>query len=216
MFRKDYLVRMIEEMTEVVATVFSLKQQKKHKEALWKLDEELKRQFRLNSQMLHTLSVKDIIEMFKLGDNAEADKLQSMARLMKEEGLIYIELDETDEGLTRLMKALHLFIYSTFHGADKQLWNVDKEIREILQAVSGYRPPAETEKLLFRYEESEGRLDKAEDILFRLRKDGELGTEEAAAFYERLLQLDDETLVSGGLPREEVLEGQREIDTANA
>lgn len=211
MFRRDYLVRMIEEMTEVVATVFSLKQQKKHTEALWELDEQFKKQFRLGSQMLNSLSVKDIIEMFKLGDKVEADKLQSMARLLKEEGLIHLELDQKDAGLMRLMKALHLFIYSTFHGADKNLWNVDKEIQETLEAVKGYRPPADTEKLLFRYEEEEGRLDKAEDILFRLRQDGELGDEDAAAFYERLLKLDDEALERGGLPREEVLEGQREV-----
>lgn len=211
MLRRDYLVRMIEEMTEVVATVFTLKQQKKHKEALWELDEQFKRQFRLNSQMLNSLSVKDIIDMFRLGDKVEADKLQSIARLMKEEGLIHLELDQQEVGLTRLMKALHLFIYSTFHGADKKLWNVDEEIQETREAIKGYRPPAETEKLLFRYEEEEGRLDKAEDILFRLRQDGEMSDEETYAFYERLLKLDDEFLEQGGLPREEVLEGQAEV-----
>ncbi|WP_138494754.1 DUF6483 family protein [Paenibacillus pinistramenti] len=218
MLRRDYLVRMIEDMTEAVVTVFGLKQQKKHTEALWKLDDLFKRHFRLNSQLLNSLSVKDIIDMFRLGDKVEADKLQSMARLMKEEGLVYLEMNDTDEGLKRLMKALHLFIYSTFHGADKELWGVDKEVGETLAAVKGYRLPADTEKLLLSYEEQEGRFDKAEDCLFRLRKDGEVGSEEAAAFYRRLLQLDDEALERGGLPREEVLEGlelvEKEADNA--
>ncbi|ANS75813.1 hypothetical protein AWM70_15480 [Paenibacillus yonginensis] len=207
MLRRDYLVRMIEDMTEAVGAIFGLKQQKKHTEALWEVDDLFKRHFRLNSQLLNSLSVKDIIDMFRLGDKVEADKLQSMARLMKEEGLIYLELNNSDEGLKRLMKALHLFIYSVFHGADKELWSVDKEVSGVLEAIKGYRLPVETEKLLFRYEEQEQRFDKAEDCLFRLRKDGEIGREEAAAFYERLLKLDDETLEQGGLPREEVLEG---------
>ncbi|WP_223067795.1 DUF6483 family protein [Paenibacillus caui] len=213
MLRRDYLVRMIEEMTDVLGTVFSLKQQKKHTEALWEMDELYKRQFRLNGQLLNSLSVKDIIDMFRLGDKVEADKLQSMARLMKEEGLVHLEMKQTDEGLMRLMKALHLFIYSSFHGADKELWNVDREVGEVLDAIKGYRPPADTEKLLFRYEEQEGRYDKAEDVLFRLKQDGEVGNEEASAFYSRLLQLDDEALERGGLPREEVLEGLQEVQS---
>jgi hypothetical protein len=212
MLRRDYLVRMIEDMTEAVATVFGLKQQKKHTEALWELDDLFKRHFRLNSQLLNSLSVKDITDMFRFGDKVEADKLQSMARLMKEEGLVYLELNQTDEGLKRLMKALHLFMYSSFHGADKQLWQVDLEVRSVLEAVKGYRLPPDTEKLLMSYEEEEGRYDKAEDCLFRLRKDGELGDDEAAAFYRRLLRLEDEALEQGGLPREEVLEGLQLVE----
>ncbi|MFD1904006.1 DUF6483 family protein [Paenibacillus rhizoplanae] len=45
MFRRDYIVRMIEDMTAMVAKVLTLKQDKKTTEALWEVDELLMRHF---------------------------------------------------------------------------------------------------------------------------------------------------------------------------
>lgn len=89
MFRRDYIVRMIEDMSAMVAKVLTLKQEKKTTEALWEVDELLSRHFRLNSRLLNSLSVEDIIDMFRLGGVIESDKLQGVARLLKEEGGIY-------------------------------------------------------------------------------------------------------------------------------
>lgn len=214
MLRRDYLERMIEEMGEVVGAVLGLRQQNKQTEALWILDDQFKRQFRLNSQLLNSLSIKDVIDMFRVGDTVEADKLQSLALLMKEEGIIYLEMDQPEEGMKRFMKALHLFVYASLHGADTNMWNIDQEVTLVQQFIKGYRPPVETEKLLMQYEEQVGRLDKAEDLLYRLRKDAEIGPEETQAFYNRLLKLNDEQLESGGLPREEVLEGLKAVSSS--
>ncbi|AWB47043.1 hypothetical protein DCC85_18555 [Paenibacillus sp. CAA11] len=211
MLRRDYLVRMIEEMTDMIATVFNLKQQKKYTEALWELDEQYKKQFRLNGTLVNSLSLKDLIEVFRMGDKIEADKLQSLARLMKEEGGIYLEQNKEDEAVIRYMKALHLFMYASFHGADRELWNIDREVQELRTAVKGYQLPVETEQLLMSYEEREGRFDSAEDSLYRLLKSGTTGIGEGTAFYERLLNLEDEKLEQGNLPREEVEEGLAEL-----
>ena len=73
MLRKDYLVRMIEEMVDVIGQVFGLKQQNKLIEALWKLDDLYKEQFRLNSRMIGSLSARDIVEIFRTGGKVEAD-----------------------------------------------------------------------------------------------------------------------------------------------
>lgn len=84
MLRRDYLMKMIEEMTEMLGKVFMLKQQKKKIEALWTLDELFKRQFRLSSHLLENLPAKDIVRLFQSGGEIEADKLQSLSRLLKE------------------------------------------------------------------------------------------------------------------------------------
>ncbi|MEF2969275.1 DUF6483 family protein [Paenibacillus sp. M1] len=207
MLRKDYLVRMIEEMTEILGKVFDLKQRRKWTEALWELDELYKRQFRLNSALLGSLSAKDTVELFRTGGQVEADKLQSLARLLREEGELFTESGERDEGILRQMKALHLFLAAAQYGADRNVWKLDEEIGQLLTRLKGYRLPADTERLLLAYEESEGRYDRAEDALYRLLRLGAADKEEGVNFYRRLLTLTQERLERGGLPEEEVREG---------
>lgn len=210
MFRRDYIVRMIEDMTAMVAKVLTLKQDKKTTEALWEVDELLMRHFRLNSRLLNSLSVEDIIDMFRLGAVLEADKLQGVARLLKEEGGIYTAKGERDEALFRAMRSLHLFLYADLHGADRELLNMTGEIHELLKEVEPYRLPVKTERLLLAYHESMGSYAKAEDSLYRLWEQGEPVAEEGREFYERLLQASPERLAEGGLPLEEVEQGREE------
>ncbi|MOA03338.1 hypothetical protein D3C78_1228390 [compost metagenome] len=202
---------MIEEMTEIIGKVFGLKQQRKTVEALWALDELFQRQFRLNSNLLGSLSAKDIVDLFRNGELIEADKLQSLARLLKEEGDVYLLSGQSDEGTVRLMKALHLYLTSGLNGADRTLWQLDDQIKDLLLLLKGYRLHNETEKLLVQYEEAAGRYDLAENALFRLLKNGGAAKEEGIAFYERLLSLDPHELERGGLPLEEVKEGLDEV-----
>lgn len=212
MLRRDYLVRMIEEMTEVLGKVFMLKQQKKKVEALWALDELFKGQFRLSSQLLENLSAKDIVRLFQSGGEVEADKLQSLARLLKEEGDVYENSGEPDEGASRWLKSLHLYLTAALHGADRSLWDMSAAISELQALLKTYRLPPDTEWLVLRWEEGDGRYDLAENALYRLLEEGHATKEDAAGFYRRLLTLPRDTLAAGGLPAEEVEEGLAEVE----
>lgn len=211
MFRKDYLLQMVEDMVEMVGKVFGLKQQKKYTEALWEIDDLLSKNFRLNSKLLNSLSVEDIIEMFRLGGGIEADKLQTIARLLQEEAGVYLDMEQKDEGLIRLMKSLHLYLYADLHGADHTMLKLPERVTELKEGIKGYRIPAKTDQLLLRYEEERGRYDEAENALYRLLDQQEITEEEGLAFYQRLLTKSDEELEAGGLPREEVQEGSEEL-----
>ncbi|MHA6532964.1 DUF6483 family protein [Paenibacillus sp. BAC0078] len=210
MFRRDYIVRMIEDMTAMVAKVLTLKQEKKTTEALWEVDELLNRHFRLNSRLLNSLSVEDIIDMYVLGGVVESDRLQGVARLLKEEGSIYAAAGDKDAALFRAMRSLHLFLYADLHGADRELMEMTKEIDELLQEAREYMLPAKTERLLLTYMESLGRYAKAEDSLYRLWEHGEAVASEGKELYERLLLKPAEDLARGGLPAEEVRQGLEE------
>ncbi|MBT2292474.1 hypothetical protein J7E73_25735 [Paenibacillus albidus] len=210
MFRRDYIVRMIEDMTAMVAKVFTLKQERKTTEALWEIDELLNRHFRLNSRLLNSLSLEDIIDMFRLGGVIESDKLQGVARLLKEEGSIYRSNENDEAALFREMKALHLYLSADLHGADRSLLQMTREIDELISIVEAYRLPAKTERLLLTYLEGMGRYSKAEDSLYRLIEQGEDVEAEGAGLYERLLLKAPEELERGGLPLEEARDGQQE------
>ncbi|WP_150273527.1 DUF6483 family protein [Paenibacillus tepidiphilus] len=215
MFRRDYIVRMIEDMTAMIAKVLTLKQERKTTEALWEVDELLGRHFRLNSRLLNSLSVEDIIDMFRLGNVLESDKLQGVARLLKEEADIYRAAGNADEALFRSMRSLHLFLYADLHGADREMLDMTAEIDGLLGEVEGYSLPVKTERLLLPYMESLGRYAKAEDSLYRLREQGENVADEGRKLYGRLLQQPPELLELGGLPLEEVRQGQEEWDRLN-
>ncbi|MCJ8014489.1 DUF6483 family protein [Paenibacillus sp. KQZ6P-2] len=219
MFRKDYLMQMVEDMVEMAGTVLGLKQQKKYTEALWEIDDLLSKNFRLNSKLLNSLSVEDMIEMFRLGGGIEADKLQTIAKLLQEEGGVYLDMDQKDEGLNRLMKSLHLYLYADLHGAEHSMLKLPEQVAELKDQIKGYRLPAKTDKLLLSYEEEQGRYDEAENALYRLLSQHEITEEEGLAFYQRLLMRSDEELEAGGLPRAEIQEGvedlQRKVEKAS-
>ncbi|SFS93324.1 hypothetical protein SAMN04488601_10817 [Paenibacillus sp. 453mf] len=210
MLRRDYLLRMVEEMTEMIGKVFELKQKKMHIDALWELDEWLKRQFRLNSQLLNSLPVDDIIDLFRLGDGVEVDKVQQVARIMEEEGRVYMDQGLTDQALVRWMKAQHLYLYSLLHGANREILNAPERVAALQEELKGYELPEKTERLKAMYHEEAGRYDEAENSWYRLSRQDEY-VQEAAEFYKRLLLHEDTQLEQGGLPRTEVEEGLREL-----
>ncbi|MNO36902.1 hypothetical protein D3C76_269780 [compost metagenome] len=216
MFRRDYIVRMIEDMTAMVAKVMTLKQEKKTTEALWEVDELLIRHFRLNSRLLNSLSVEDIIDMYLLGGVVESDKLQGVARLLKEEGAIYAAAGDKDAALFRAMRSLHLFLYADLHGADRNLLQMPADINELLNETQAYSLPAKTERLLLSYMESIGRYAKAEDSLYRLWEQGLDVAREGKELYGRLLLKSPEELELGGLPAQEVKEGMEEWERRTA
>ncbi|RAI91886.1 hypothetical protein DET54_111205 [Paenibacillus pabuli] len=228
MFRKDYLLRMMEEMTEAIGKVFTLKQQRKHTEALSELDELLRRQFGLNLSLLNSLPAEDVIEMFRFRGVIEVDNLQQAARLIEEEAYIYNEkakvegiddqekMESEDEALIRLMRSLHFYLYALNHGANPKLLDAPGRVEGILEQTKPYELPARTEKQLALYREQQGRYDQAENSWYRLLQVNDNHPiqyrGEVQAFYERLRQLEDEQLQQGGLPREEVEEGLAELN----
>lgn len=206
-FRNDYILRMIDEMTQMVAKVLALKQDRKHIEALWEIDEQLSKQFRLNSRLVDSLTVKDIMDMHSLQGIVEAEQLQGIALLLHEEGKVKLEMGDREQGLKSLLKGLHLFLYAEQQGADSQAFQLDQRVDEIMKEWKGYVLPSAVDELLLSYEEKRGRYAEAENVLHRLLSRGAVTDAAAISFYERLLSVDDELLAAGGLPREEVLEG---------
>ena len=211
MLRKDYLLNMIEDMGQVVAAVLGLKKQKKHKEALQQLNDLLRKQFRLHSKLLHSLSVEQIIDMFRFRGIVEVDKLQQVAYILQQEGEVYLDEKKEDEGYIRFMRALHLYLYCLLHGANRQLLHVADKIEYLITETKAYELPPNTKCLLALYYEQEGRYDVAENYWYSLEMKDKQFRDQVLAFYDRLLRLDASKLMEGGLPSEEVLEGRNTL-----
>lgn len=63
----------------------------------------------------------------------------------------------------------------------------------------------------FEWQEAQKQWAEAENWLFRALDLSDAHRERALAFYDRLLSLDDATLVAGGLPRKEVEESRLDV-----
>jgi len=211
MFRRDYLVRLIEEMTQLIAKVFDLKQERKHTEALWELDDLLQRQFRLNSKLLRSLSASDIEQLFHNHGYLEADRLQSAARLLEEEAGIVQEMGREDEAVLLYTKVLQLYLRSALNGADPGLLDLPGRIRSIKERLRAYELPARLVHDDMAYAEQEGRYAEAENLLYQLLQSGRIDADEAMGFYHRLLLKPAEELERGQLPIAEIHEGMEEL-----
>lgn len=199
-------------MTQMIAKVFSLKQERKHTEALWELDELFKRQFRLNSELLRSLSAADIEQLFRNHGYLEADKLQTATRLLEEEASLLLELEREEEAIMLYIKVFQLYLKSALQGADLKLIGLEERIGMVKEQLKAYALPETAQRDYYAYAEQQGMYAEAENMLYQLLDNGYMEYDEAISFYERLLQKLPEDLARGGLPLEEVHEGIDELN----
>ncbi|MFC4779594.1 DUF6483 family protein [Paenibacillus sp. GCM10023252] len=211
MFQRDYLMRMISQMTEALGQVMGLRRELKHVEALLVIDELLDKKFRLNGRLIRSLSEEDLISMMTTSGVMEEDNLGAIALLMKQEAEIYEELGKEEASFALHVKCLQLVMRLSLRDAHPSLMNPVKEAYALLDVLSPYELPAATKELLMEWYESQGRFDLAENTLYERIRQGGLMLSEAEAFYHRLLLQPDERLVGGGLPRAEVIQGLADL-----
>ncbi|WP_017814327.1 MULTISPECIES: DUF6483 family protein [Paenibacillus] len=205
MFRKDYLMGMIEDMASMISKAFGLKEEKKYTEALWEVDDLMRKNFRLNSELVNRMPTDEVIDMFRVGPTVEVDQLQGLARMIEVEADIYAAGGHDEDAVVRRIKSLHLFLYSAVNGADRSLLDYPQHIDGLLDQLEEYVLPAAVEKLMLEYEEQEGYYDNAVDALRRLTElDPTEGQQTGAAFYERMLSKSDEELQEGGITRADI------------
>lgn len=200
-------MRMIEQMSEVAGQVMGLRQQRKQEEALLVIDELLDRKFRMNSKVIKQLSDADLVRIMTLHGVVETANLHAIALLIKEESEILNELGRTDQVFALQLKAFHLFMRLSLLDAPAMLRTPSEEAAEMAAKLDVYELPEATRLLMYEWHEGDGRYDEAENVLYELLEDGVLIPEDAVDFYRRLLLLPDESLIAGGLPRDEVAEG---------
>ncbi|CAM4384383.1 DUF6483 family protein [Saccharibacillus endophyticus] len=211
MLRKDYLTRMIEEMTEAVGAMLGLRREQKNEQALEKLDGLLKRNFRMSEQMLRSLPPEELIQLFRQREGVDAESLQLVARMLQENGEIRENMGDEQEAAASRIKALHLYMYAALNGGSRELVDYPTRITELSALLERYRLPADAERLVMLYEEREGRYVQAEDAMYRMLnaspENDPNALEEGRMFYARLSGLEADILQAGGLTREELEEG---------
>ncbi len=216
MFQRDYIMRMIEQISQMAGTLIGLKQSKQPQQALLHIDELLRRLTGLTSRLLNGLSDSSLLDLLRQGPEGGAGKVVLVAKLLKEEGDFEQMLHGVPHGYSRYCKSLYLYLKATeeMDAADRELLRVDEDIAELLRLLHPYELPSAIRAELWPYYSATGRYADAENELFRLLDEGYGGNAllgAAISAYARLVGLDDEALQAGGLSLKEAQEALEQL-----
>ena len=221
MAQRDYILRMFEEMSRVIAQIVYQREIKDYQATHDLIDEQLKQTVGMGSGFLHSLPDETLLSMLTTLGTLNIEKCWLIAMLLKTEGDLYAEELDENKSYYSYLKACNLFLEALYN--QNQHRDIEKiaEIEDLLKKLEDYELPLRTMQLLFWYFEYTKRYAQAEDMLFTLLEaepDENLeGVEsiesvdemrsKGEAFYTHLLGKSDAELAHGNFSRTEIKDG---------
>lgn len=201
---------MAEKFGRAMAIILHLREYNRHEDALIYVDDVLLQMTGLNSSFINSVSDEMLIQAISPLSLLNVDKCLWIAVLLKAEGEIYEETENSNESYYRYLKSLHLYLLALSHETTVQDDTLHGDIQELLNKLEDYELPLSMKEMLFPYYEQTGKYDKAENVLFEILEADtakSVYVERGKAFYERLRLKDDADLQVGNFSREEIEEG---------
>jgi uncharacterized protein DUF6483 len=211
MIRRDYLLRMIQELTQALARILFLKRAGEYSKALDEIQRILTRFWNLTPDQIQGFSLQQWIEQCRQEEGPMGEKLIALAHLFNEQAELHARAENEPQRQRSLALALGLYLEAVTHHGTIISVDLLGKIKRLVKLTAGERLPAEVLKRLLSYYESRGRLDKAEDALFDWLETRDPNAPEGGlAFYQRAAAKSDHELEQSGLPRDEVEQGRLE------
>ncbi len=221
MIRRDYILRMIEELRRVLAGIVALKKERRWQQVEGTLDEQFKRFLGVGAAEALRFSETELSARLMQGEATQfvRDKALFLVRLFLEAGDAAVAQDRPDEGRAFHLKGLHLLL--GILGGEPPLEHPDfvPTVAAFTAALADAPLPPQTLALLMHHYERTGAFAKAEDALFALLDATPASPEVVQfgmAFYERLRGQRDAALAAGNLPRSELEAGMAELQRRKA
>jgi hypothetical protein len=211
MITRDYFLRMIHQLVNVIAKVLKAAEVKQYDAALDEIQSSSKLLLGMDLRMLSTLSDAEFIRLLSLGDRFDVEKCIVAAELLRLTGEVRERQGDEAGTYQSYTVSLSLFLELLFRETETLPKEYFDKIEGIIKRLSTYEPLPELQRKMFRYYGITGRYDAAENILFDLvQLDAAFGVE-GVRFYEQLKTKSDAELEKGNLPRSEVEAGLLEL-----
>jgi hypothetical protein len=211
MIERDYIMRMISQLTQFLTRVLLHKSAYDFPLARRELDAAYKSLLGFDPGFIRQFSDDQIISMFGQDEHIRVAKCYALGSLMKEEGELLLLQGESAGGEGELLRSLNLLLTAFTLAGNEAESGHNAKIENLLVAVRGSAVPVDIRGKLMVWYEMTGRFARAEDVLFELVADDPHWKEAGVAMYKRLMTLPDAELVTGGLSRVEVLESMKEL-----
>lgn len=217
MYKKDYFMRLMEQLTAVIAHVARLGNEDEYQEALDTTDGSIRQLTGLGTDAWLGMDTDDILSNLSMRDELDGTETAVfMAGIFYQEGQLLALQGDEDGADFRILKALQLQLAILNTHPDMPMPQIIPTVTDMwarLEAAD-VALPSETQQALLDYYELSGLYDTAEELLFEW-VESEPGNSEAIeagiSFFERLSLKSDEELEEGGLPRDEVESGLEEL-----
>ncbi len=203
-FRDDLIERTLEQLNATLQKILQTPSDIYKAEAL--LEEAYRKHIGTDGQLLKQLSSQELLSTMQTTGILDKEKSYLIAALLDAEA--WVQETVGQDSSKAQLKALDLYLEAALAnvGAD----DIHERIARLTKPLEVFVLPEATEWRLFHYEVKREEFDKAETRLFELlgtSTDTQKVTTQGQAFYKHLLNLKDDVLEKGGLPRAEVEEG---------
>jgi len=212
MIRRDYFMRMVQEMAQVLARVISLKHRQEYDRAMAEISAALKSLREDSDASPQDPTLADWIQLCQKHGPAASGLLVAVANLLKEQGDMQTLRMGATAGNSSHKLALGLFLEALLNGETFVSGELLDKVEQLTVSVWDSLKDGEVWSRIVHYFEARGRYAQAEDALFAWRETGDPhAVEQGLALYGRLLAKPEDELIKGNLPRSEVEEGLREF-----
>ena len=209
MFREDYIMRMIRQLSQALTRVLFQKDSKQYQDALEEIQHTGKLFLGLDFRAIHTITYEDLQEALRAKNAQDAEHVSLIAELLRHQGDCFAFERHPEAARQSYILALDLYLDLFTARPTAQLADLTARIDLLLDHLDPLALDADMQRALFHFFDAEGRYAEAEDLLFHLADEHptpELYAE-GVAFFERLLGKSYRYLKAGNLPYEEVKEG---------
>ncbi|WP_299457298.1 DUF6483 family protein [uncultured Microscilla sp.] len=210
MIRRDYILKLIDQLVMALKKIRGLKDREFYEEALELIAEKKEAFLKIDAAYLDQLSVEDLQVLLDNDINRGKELWTFEVDLLFEEASIYDLLDNEPQ------------VFRAYHQALTILTHLIKKYREVninlfdklaiaVAYLRDFRLPWQSYEKIIDYYKATQQFAHAEDMLFQMATTHidqatallQLGH----AFYAELLNMDDQVLSTGKLPRSEVESG---------
>jgi hypothetical protein len=217
MIRRDYILRQIEQFVAMLAKIAGLAKGEQWQEASGVTAGEFQRLTGAGAGAVLQMSETELLARLIQGEPTQAveSKAFMLATLLKTNGDLIAGRGRPEESRQYYLKGLHLLLDTFGRNEITECPDFVPAVEAFLAGLRDAPLPLPTNAMLMRHYEQAGEFAKAEDALFGVVDAGPDRIELldfGAAFYRRLLELSDDALAAGNLPRPEVRAGLAELD----
>lgn len=208
MFRRDYIMRIIEQLIQALHQIIGLKAERRFDEAELVITRTGRLLLGCDMTLLRGLSDEGLIALLKRSDPSDTSAYLVAAELLREQGEIEGIRDGPDASYQCYLKSLSLYLESFIIVPEACSEEYAAKIAFLTDQLALYVLPANIERKLMAYFELRGDFAQAENAVFRWAEAGDpAALEQGIAFYARLRDRPDADLTQGGLPRVEMEDG---------
>jgi len=206
---------MIEQLSRFLAKALLLKDGKEYIQAVTEVKKAGKMFLGLNPDAMDALSDQDLIHLWRVAQDLDAEKCALAAQIFRSEGEVYEAQGDFEKASASYYKSLSLLTETINFLKEKIPSELIASVDFLAQQLDVATLPFALRQKLFTTYATIGRFAKAEDLLFEMINEDSSFAGEGKRFYEQLLKRTDEELEHGNLPRTEVLEGLSRLNNVH-